>query len=45
MKRFVALLSLLAVLFGLCACGVQEPAETTEPAPDHTASQAEIDKL
>ena len=45
MKRFVALLSLLAVLFCLCACGAQEPVETTEPAPDHTASQAEIDKL
>jgi len=45
MKKIIALISLFAVLFGLCACGNQEPAETTEPAPDYTASQAEIDKL
>lgn len=45
MKKIIALISLFAVLFGLCACGNQEPAETTEPAPDYTASQAEIEKL
>ena len=45
MKKLVALFSLFAVLFGLCACGAKEPAETTEALPDYTASQAEIDKL
>lgn len=45
MKKIIALISLFAVLFGLCACGEKEPVETTEPAPDYTASQAEIEKL
>ena len=38
-------LILFCLLFSLCSCTNGEPAETTEGAPNYTASEAEIQKL
>ena len=47
MKKLLSAVLTGALLLGLCACGNAEPesAETTEAAPNYTASQAEIDQL
>jgi len=41
-KKSFSLLVAVSLLFGLCACGNQEPVETTEGAPNYTATAEEI---
>ena len=45
MKKLLSAVLTGALLLSLCACGNAEPVETTEAAPNYTASQAEIDQL
>ena len=46
MKRLFALILTICLLLGLCACGeTSSPEQTTEPAMDVTATDADIAKL
>ena len=45
MKRFLSLVLVVLMLLSLCACAEGKPAETTAPAVDYTATEADITQL
>ncbi|MBO5867775.1 MAG: hypothetical protein J6Q54_02565, partial [Oscillospiraceae bacterium] len=45
MKKVLSLILAAMMLLGLLGCGTESPAETTEPKPDYTATEADIAQL